>query len=234
MNVRALPATAVAVLLFVAACSGDDEADPSTSSSTSTTTSTVEPATTPPESTGPDATTQPSTAPTSSSAPGTSQPSSTTSTSTQPAALEPVIQALLDRYDQAVTTILTDPRVTSDPSSPAVTEYLALFAPDSTFAQGALNSWAQDAAEGRAYRPGPGGSMIDSTLLELTNVTETEASFTACSANSLEVVDAAGNVIESSGGVTFVKAAAVRVDGEWLLRDLSQSGGDCPGPGSDA
>lgn len=108
-----------------------------------------------------------------------------------------------------MTSILTDPRVASDPPNPAVTAYLALFAPDSTFVQGALNSWAQDAAEGRSYRPGPGGSMIDSTLLELTSVTDTEASFTACSANSIEVVDAAGNVIESSGGVTFVQAAAV-------------------------
>jgi hypothetical protein len=76
--------------------------------------------------------------------------------------------------------------------------------------------------------------MIDSTLLEVTNVTDTDASFTACAANSIEVVDAAGNVIESSGGVTFVQAAAVLLDGEWLLRDLSQSSGDCPGPGTDA
>lgn len=233
MRVRALP-TLVAVLLVVAACSGDDEADPSTSSNMQPTTSTVETATTPPQSTAPEATTQPSTTPTSSSAPGTSQPSSTTSTSTEPVALEPVIQALLDRYDEAVTTILTDPRVTSDPASPAVTTYLALFAPDSTFAQGALTSWAQDAAEGRSYRPGPGGSMIDSTLREVTAASDTEASFTVCSANSIEVVDVAGNVVESSGGVTFVQAAAVLVDGEWLLRDLSQSGGDCPGPGTDA
>jgi len=221
-----------AVTLLFAGCS-DDEADPSTSPSTPSTTSTAEPATTPAETTSPDTTTERTTAPTSSSAPSTSQPS-TTSATAEPAALEPVIQGLLDRYDEVVTTILTDPRVTSDPASPAVTTYLALFAPDSTFAQGALTSWAQDAAEGRSYRPGPGGSMIDSTLREVTAASDTEASFTVCSANSIEVVDAAGNVVESSAGVTFVQAAAVLVDGEWLLRDLSQSGGDCPGPGTDA
>ena len=222
-----------AVALLIAGCSGDDEADPSTSPSTPSTTSTAEAATTPAETTLPDTTSQPTTAPPTTSAPSTSQPS-TTPASTEPVALEPVLQGLLDRYDEAVTTILTDPRVTSDSASPAVTTYLALFAPDSTFAQGALTSWAQDAAEGRSYRPGPGGSMIDSTLRELTAVSDTEASFTVCSANSIEVVDAAGNVVESSGGFTFVKAAAVLVDGEWLLRDLSQSGGDCPGPGTDA
>ena len=129
--------------------------------------------------------------------------------------------------------ILTDPRVTSDPANPTITAYLALFAPESTFAQGALTSWAQDAAEGRSYRPGPGGSMIDSTLVDVTAASDTEAAFTVCAANSMQAIDAAGNVIESSGGVTFVNATAVQVNGDWLLRDLSQSSGDCPEPGSD-
>ena len=32
----------------------------------------------------------------------------------------------------------------------------------------------------------------------------------------------------------FVQAVAVLIDGEWLLRDLSQSNGDCPEPGTGA
>lgn len=226
---RGLPAV-IAVVLLVGACSGDDASDPTTSSSASTT-SPVEPTTTS-TSTTPATSVAPTTTPTTSSAPSTSQPTTTFATTT-PAAIETVLQGLLDRYDDAVTTILTDPRVTSDSASPAVTAYLALFAPESTFAQGALTSWAQDAAEGRSYRPGPGGSMIDSTLMDVTAASDTEAAFTVCAANSMQVVDAAGNVIESSGGVTFVNATAVQVDGQWLLRDLSQSSGDCPEPGTD-
>jgi hypothetical protein len=218
----------IAVVLLVGACSGDDASDPTTSSSASST-SPVEPTTTS-TSTTPATSVDPTT--TASSAPSTSQPTTTPATRT-PAAIETVLQGLLGRYDEAVTTILTDPRVTSDSASPAVTAYLALFAPDSTFAQGALTSWAQDAAEGRSYRPGPSGSMINSTLMDVTVASDTEAAFTVCAANSMQVIDAAGNVIESSGGVTFVNATAVQVDGEWLLRDLSQSSGDCPEPGTD-
>jgi len=217
------------VVLLVGACSGDDTSDP-TSTSSAPSTSTVAPSTTP-ASTTPATSVEPTTT-TTSSASGTSQPTTTPAT-TAPAAIETVLQGLLDRYDDAVTTILADPRVVSDPGSAAVTTYLALFAPESTFAQGALTSWAQDAAEGRSYRPGPGGSMIGSTLMDVTAASDTEAAFTVCAVNSMQVVDAAGNVIESSGGVAFVNATAVQVNGDWLLRDLSQSSGDCPRPGSD-
>lgn len=230
MNHRLASAVVVAGLLFTA-CSGDDATDSSTTPDTPVvTTSTSSPATTQP---GPTSTHGPSTSTTTtgSSSASTSE-ASTAPTSTAPASLETVLQGLLDRYDAAVTTILTDPTVTSDPAGPAVTAYLALFAPGSAFAQGALASWAQDAVDGHSYRPGPGGAMIESSLLELTSVAETEASFTVCAANSIQVLDAAGNVIESSGGATFVQAVAELVDGQWLLRDLSQSSGDCPKQGT--
>lgn len=221
------------VALLITACSDDDVADPSTSSVGSSTSATVEPTTTPPESTAPNSTTVPTVAPPSSSTATTSPPSTTAPTTTEPLPLETTIQELLDRYDAAVTTILTDPRVTAGPASPAVTDYLALSAPDSTFAQGALNTWAQAAAEGRSYRPGAAGPMIDSTLHELGAASETDVSFTACSAISVEVIDAEGNLIESRGGVSFVEATAILVEGDWLFRDLTQSDGDCPGPGTD-
>lgn len=228
---RALAAGVVALL--ITACSDDDVADPSTSAVGSSTSSTGEPTTTPPDSTAPNSTTASTVAPTNSSAATTSPSSTTAPTTTESPPLEATIQELLDRYDAAVTTILTDLRVTADPTSPAVTEYLALFAPDSTFAQGALNTWAQAAAEGRSYRPGAAGSMIDSTLYDLGAASATDVSFTACSAISVEVVDAEGNLIESRGGVSFVEATAILVDGDWLFRDLTQSDGDCPGPGTD-
>jgi hypothetical protein len=53
--------------------------------------------------------------------------------------------------------------------------------------------------------------------------------------NSIEVVDASGAVIESQGGQTAASAVAVRVDGMWLLRDLTQtSATGCPNPGPGA
>jgi hypothetical protein len=223
MTRRLLSFAVAALVLMVAGCSSDDSADTTSTTSVSPSTTTVASTSTSSSTTSPttNATTDPA----------TTEPSAPSTTSgTEP--LETTIQDLLDRYDAAVTTILTDPSVTTDPASPAVTTYLALFAPGSTFAQGALTSWAQDAANGRSYRPGPSGSMIDTSLVGLTSTSESEAAFTACAANSLQVIDSAGNVISSSGGVTFVQAVAELVDGQWLLRDLSQSSGDCPEQGS--
>lgn len=157
MTRRAVPVFVMTVLVLAAGCSSDDTADPPNSTSTSTTSSIADTTTTTAGST-----TSPTTAPPTTASTSTTSEASTTSA---PDALESTIQDLLDRYDAAVTTILIDPTVTSDPSSPAVTTYLALFAPGSTFAQGALSSWAQDAADGRSYRAGPGGSMIDSSLV---------------------------------------------------------------------
>jgi hypothetical protein len=217
-----------AVVLLMTACS--EGADPPTSTDAPMTSSTLAATTTPPESTAPSTTTASTVASTSSSVASTLPSSTIVPTTTESPPLETTIQELLDRYDDAVTTILSDPRVTTDPASPAVTEYLALFAPDSTFAQGALNTWAQAAAEGRSYRPGPGGSMINSTLYELDTASDADVSFTACSAISVEVVDAAGSLIEARGGVSFIEATAILIDGHWLFRDLTQSDGDCPGP----
>lgn len=220
MTRRLLPLVVVAVV-FLNACSDDDtSAPPTTPIDPPTTTSTP--------TTEPDPSTTPS--PTSPS-PTTSRPT-TEPTTTDPVELEPTLQDLLDRYDVAVAAILSDPRVAADPAHPAVVAYLDLFAADSSFAQGALVNWVNEGERGRFYRPGPRGELIDSTLREVTDASDDEVSFTACVVNSMEVVDGAGTVVEARGGVTFVEAVAVRIDDQWVLRDLTQAGGDCPRPGA--
>lgn len=229
MTRRLLPAVLTVVALIAAGCSGDDTTEPSSPTTSTPSSSTVETT----SSTAPVASSTTTASTTSPDPPASTSPTSAPTTSTPADPLTAAIEDLLARYDAAVTTILTDPTVTSDPTSPAVTEYLALFAPGSAFAQGALTAWAQDAAAGRSYRAGPGGAMIESSLVEVTEASDAEASFTACAVNSIQVLDSAGNVVESSGGVTFVQATAELFDGAWVLRDLSQSGGDCQkqGPG---
>lgn len=219
------------LVLAAAGCSDDSDAASSTSSvstsppiALSTTTSAPSTSTIP--------TTTSTDAPTTTTQPAS--PSSTAPTTTSaPPPLEPALQELLDRYDAAVTTILADPRVAADPSSAEVSDYLALFTVDSTFAQGALDTWADEGEQGRFYRPGPAGELVDSVLHDVTNVTDTVAEFTVCSASSIEVVDSDGDVIESQGGVAFVEAVAARSENdEWLLRELTQSSGDCPSQGA--
>lgn len=162
-------------------------------------------------------------------------PSSTTST-TQPTATDvqavtPVLQELMSRYDDAVTAILADPRVAANRSSTEVAAYLALFTEDSAFADGALASWAREGEQGRFYRPGAGGQLTTSTVGEVTPASADEASFAVCARNSMEVTDAAGNIVESIGGQSAATVVAVRLDGAWRIRDLTERAtSDCPAP----
>ncbi len=213
MNRRAFVFVAfVSIILGLAACSGDDGGGSATSSTrdSSTTTSTA--------------------------------PSDTTSTTpvteppgTDTAAVQPVVQSLINRYDTAVAAILVDPRVASDSEHAAVVSYLQLFTPGSTFTEGALAFWTREGESGRFYRAGPRGRLTQSTVMAVTSSSADEVTFTICALNSIEITDASGTVIESQGGQTAASVVAVRVDGTWLLRDLTQaSATGCPEPGPGA
>lgn len=195
----------VLIVLGLAACSGGSKGGATRSSTTvSTTTSSTAPL----DSTS---TTQP---------PGTDQ-----------AAMAPILQSLVDRYDTAVAAILADPRVAANSAHEAVVSYLRLFTPGSAFAEGALRSWTREGERGRFYRAGPRGQLTQSTVLAVTSSSANEVTFTICALNSIEITDAAGTVIEAQGGQTAASVVAVRVDGTWLLRDLTQaSTTGCPRP----
>lgn len=167
----------------------------------------------------------------------TTADSTTSSSATQPAgtdteAVTPVLQALIGRYDAAVAAILADPRVAADRDNEAVVAYLELFTANGSFADGALLNWAREGENGRFYRPGPRGRLTESTVTGVTDASANEATFTICAQNSIEITDAAGNVLESQGGQTAASVVAVRVDGTWLLRDLTEaSAAACPPSG---
>lgn len=180
-----------------------------------------------PESTTP----PPTTSTTSSTAPPTPTTPVTEPAGTDQAAMAPILQALIDRYDTAVAAILVDPRVASKGDHEAVVSYLGLFAPDSAFAEGAVRSWTREGERGRFYRPGPRGRLTQSTVMAVTSSSADEVTFGICAVNSIEITDAAGAVIEAQGGQTAASVVAVRVGGAWLLRDLTQaSATDCPRP----
>jgi hypothetical protein len=198
----------VSVVLGTVACSGDDQSDGKASSTTESTTSTT-------------------------AAPSDS--SSTTMVSeprgTDAAAVQPILQALIDRYDSAVAAILADPRVAADPSHPKVSAYLDLFTQRSSFTDGALAFWVREGDNGRFYRPGPRGVLTQSTVAAISEASLDEVTFAICALNSIEITDASGAVIESQGGQTAASVVAVRVDGVWRLRDLTQtSATGCPNP----
>jgi hypothetical protein len=204
--------TIVLAAVVLAACSGNDRGGGRT---TSTTNSTATTSTARSNSSSTTLVTEP---------PGTDQ-----------AAVKPILQSLVDRYDTAVAAILADPRVAANSDHEAVVSYLRLFTPGSTFAEGALRSWTGEGERGRFYRAGPRGRLTQSTVMAVTSSSANEVTFMICAVNSIEITDAAGAVIESQGGQTAASVVAVRVGGTWLLRDLTQaSAAGCPKPGPGA
>lgn len=223
-------ATALVTMAMIAACSSSKAPTaPSSTVGPSTTavqTSTVSP--TMATSTAPITTT------TDTEAPTTVMPVTTVATPTTLAVqLLPILQDLMTRHDAAVAAILEDPRVAADASNQKVVAFVALFPPDSSFAAGSLKFWSQEGERGRFYRPGPGGSISNTTVQKVSSSSDTEATFTVCSVSSIKIVDASGSVIEAQGGVSAGTVVAVKVDANWLLRDLSEGSNDvCPKPGS--
>lgn len=145
--------------------------------------------------------------------------------------MTPVLQSLIDRHDSAVAAVLADPRVASDRSNPLIRDYLQLFVPQASFPSSVIQSWEREAEQGRFYRPGPAGVMRRSTVMSVSGTSDDDVSFTVCIRNSVEITDAAGTVLEAQGGVSGGQINATRVDGVWLLRDLSQSSVvECPSP----
>jgi hypothetical protein len=219
---RTFSAAMVAISL-VSACSSSKPAkvEPSTIASAATTTTAVA-ATSP-------ATTAPITI-----APTTTTPTTTTiapTTTTVP--LKDVFQDLIDRYDAVVAAILADPRVAADSSNPKVVAFLALFPPNSSFTGTTLKFWEDEGSQGRFYRAGPGGAISKSTVKGVKVTSATEASFDVCVVKSTTIVDAAGNMLESSGGPAAGTIVAVNLDGKWLIRDLTRTSPEaCLKPGA--
>lgn len=209
---RAVLVAITAVML--AGCSGSTTPKPtptSTSTTATTTTTTAAPTST------------------------TTTPPSTTAVATTitAAPLEPQLRQLLARYDAAVAAILADVSVTANDADPKVTAFLALFTPDNEFARSTIKFWAGESAKGRSYRPGPSGVFITSSFQKIINESPTEVTFLVCTAGGGEVVDQSGAVIQASGGIVGGEIVALNVNGQWLLRELTQRSGEgCPKPGA--
>lgn len=204
MTRRLAPILLIAAVVLGACSGNDDEAGPTTTTSAPRSSTTTRLA-------------------------STSSTSTTQPPATDVQAVTPILQSLIERHDAAVAGILVDPRVASEPTSPEVETYLALFTNNSTFADGALANWAREGEQGRFYRPGPGGQLTRSTVIDVTPADDDEATFTICAENSIEITDSDGTVVESFGGQTAASVVAVRSDGSWRIRDLTEApASGCP------
>ena len=147
--------------------------------------------------------------------------------------MRPFLESLIDRYDVAVAAILADPRVAADRDHEAVTDYLDLFTPSSSFPDTALQFWADEGSQGRFYRAGPRGQMYESSVRSIEVDSADQVTFLVCSQKSIVIVDEDGNQLSAEGGSSSGSVVAVRVDGSWRLRDLTRTtASDCETEGA--
>jgi hypothetical protein len=142
---------------------------------------------------------------------------------TDAATVEPYVERLLVDYDDVVNQIVADPQVAADSDHPLIERYLDLYEPDSAFARRLVDVWAERGAEGLATRPFDDEHPASLTRLdgEIEVVSGDEVSFPACVERRLVVVDGEGRTTQRTPyAEQRGEGVAVRVDGEWRLREL--------------
>lgn len=158
----------------------------------------------------------------------TTQPNDNGATSTteppgtKPGEVRPFIVDLLARYDEVTNEIVADPSVANDRENPLTQDYLAIVEPDSD-AEGAIQTWIDNAAEGITIRPYDDNAPAQVTSLDgdIETVSEDEVRFPTCVAQNYRQYDGQGRETEFVTGQSVPgQTTAVRVDGEWRLRRL--------------
>ncbi len=195
---RALAALAVCALALGACSSGGERSTPTTPVGSSTTTTTRVAQTT---------TTQPP--------------------STDRAAISPVINRLLRRWDDAMTPILAAPKsVAADLSSPLRAALKAVFTADSPYVADFDKLLSGYVDQGLANKAGPSGLVQQTTYLRTTkSPDEDHLSFVWCSYDDSTTVHAStGAVVTSEVGITQGEGTALRLSGQWKLYRLRQLG----------
>jgi hypothetical protein len=154
---------------------------------------------------------------------GRDRTSGTEPAADDPEAVRPFVEDLLERYDEVTDQIVADPGVAADRDDLLVQEYLALFEPDSDYAEHRLEAWAANGEAGVSMRPIDDEHLTNESHLdgEIEAVSDDEVRFPTCDEQRFEVLDRQGRVTQRTD--LFVQpgeGVAVRVDGEWRLRRL--------------
>jgi hypothetical protein len=159
---------------------------------------------------------------------GLTDPAADASSGPEPAAAQPdevfpYVADLLARYDELVEQIVADPAAVDGPGD-LDQEFLDLFVPGSEFAEASLDGWRQMAADGVRLEPASPDHPLNSTYLDsgVQRLTDDEVRFAHCTVQRYvrhrdgDEIDRADEPILLPGTGT-----AVRVDGRWLLGELT-------------
>jgi hypothetical protein len=151
------------------------------------------------------------------------EPTATEPPGSDGAAVQPYVEDLLARYEATVNDILADQPAAQDPSNPALEEYLDVFEPGSDAAEETLAGWRANAEEGLTVEPSEAGEPAIASSLdgEVESVSDDEVTFPTCDEHHYGVYDAQGDPVEDVQLADQPgRGVAVRVDGQWRLREL--------------
>lgn len=142
----------------------------------------------------------------------------------KPWEVEPLVAVLLQRYDEVVNQIVADPTVVRDTNDPLVVEFRSLFDPDSDFAQESLDSWAEMADNGVSLKPQSSKYPVNVTYIDGNVIPgeDDEVSFAQCAVQRwVRFQDGKATDRSVDGALLAGNGSAVRVDGHWLLEELT-------------
>jgi hypothetical protein len=159
---------------------------------------------------------------------GETTTTASTTTTTQPSATDDP-DAAFDAVEEVVLEatsladrLFQDPTVVNEPDNDDLERFREIYTDDSPTPDG-VEAQLRDLAErGQRGRPTPGGEVYREVAPYAFEVLDADTvGFDTCNQVDRQVVDAAGQVIETSAQIVFVAGTARRVDGIWRFEGLS-------------
>jgi hypothetical protein len=137
----------------------------------------------------------------------------------RPEAAFPVVEDVVVEATGLADELFQDPAAVDDDGD-AVRRFTALYTADSPTPAGVLAQLRTLADSGRRYRPGPSGRMRDVGVYRMQAVDPDTVALRVCAIEDVEVVDAAGAVVERRSQITQGDAWAIRAGGVWRFAGI--------------
>jgi hypothetical protein len=142
----------------------------------------------------------------------------------RPDLVEPYVQGLLDRYDQATNKIVADPSIAQSETDPVVEQFLELFDNGNSFARTSLDGWRKMDKQGVRLAPASPGHPIELTYVDggVMPVDADHVRFFQCAVQRYVRYEADRATERHDQPLLLAgEGTAVRVGGHWRLTQLT-------------
>lgn len=134
--------------------------------------------------------------------------------------IEDATAVVVDKVEESarlVDELLQDPAAVDDPADDRLARLRELYSAESPVPDELEAQLRALADQGGRMQPAPSGFFRRLGVYDTTTIDESSLGFYVCSVEDVEIVDAAGAVVDQRARVFQGNGAAVRVDGEWRL-----------------